>query len=60
MKGSLLRVGVLTLLATGLFYGEASAETGQVSSNSFSEEIQNVNPSFQTINTIVDGGSHKS
>src|SRR4051812_14764201 len=53
MRGSLLRVGVLTLLATGLFYGEASAETGQVSSNSLSEEIQNVNPSFQTINKLL-------
>ena len=38
MKVSLLRVGVLTLLASGLFYGGASAETGQVSSNYSDEE----------------------
>ena len=30
MRSSLLRVGVLTLFATGFLYGEASAETGQV------------------------------
>src|SRR6476469_9631996 len=53
MNASLLRVGVLTVLATGMFYGEASAETGQVSNNAISEEAQNVNPSFQTINKLL-------
>src|SRR4051812_30081538 len=53
MRVSLLRVGVVTVLATGLFYGEASAETGQVSSNSLSEENQYENPSFQTINQLL-------
>ena len=60
MKGSLLRIGVLTFLATGLFYGEAAAETGQVSSNSLSEESQNINPSFQRINELLTEAARKA
>ena len=60
MGSSLLRVGVLTLFATGLLYGEASAETGQVSSNSLMEESQNVNPSFQRMNELLTEAAIKA
>ena len=60
MKGSLLRIGVLTFLATGMFYGEAAAETGQVSSSSLSEENQNINPSFQRINELLTEAAIKA
>lgn len=54
MKSSVLKVGLVTCLATGLFYGEASAETGQagVSAASSSEVNQNV-LSFQAINLLL-------
>lgn len=53
MKVSLIRLGVVTALATGLFYGEASAETGKVSSSAYSEDINYGNPSFQKINELL-------
>ncbi|WP_338450115.1 S-layer homology domain-containing protein [Niallia oryzisoli] len=54
MKSSVLKVGLITCLATGLFYGEASAETGQAgeSVSSYSEVNQNV-LSFQVINKLL-------
>ena len=60
MKVFLLRVGVFAFLATGLFYGEASAESGKVYHNSLSEEKQYVNRSFSSNKPIVDGGSPRS
>ena len=54
MKFSLLRVGVLTCLATGMFYGEASAESEQISkSSSYSVAETNQNFSFQEINALL-------
>ncbi len=54
MKFSLLRVGVLTCLATGMFYGEASAESEQISkSSSYSVAETNQNLSFQEINELL-------
>ena len=53
MRVSLLRLGLVTALATGLIYGEASAETVKVSSGAYSEDINYVNPSFQKINELL-------
>ena len=54
MKFSLLRVGVLTCLATGMFYGEASAESEPISkSSSYSVAETNQNLSFQEINELL-------
>ncbi len=54
MKFSLLRVGVLTCLATGMFYGEASAESEPISkSSSYSVAETNQNLSFQEINALL-------
>ena len=54
MRFSLLRVGVLTCLATGMFYGEASAESEPISkSSSYSVAETNQNLSFQEINELL-------
>ena len=53
MKVSLLKLGVVTALATGLFYGEAAAETGNSFDSASSEITQNQNPTFREINEML-------
>ena len=54
MKGFILRVGVLTLLTTGLFYGEASAESEKdLSCEQYGAEVVNNRYSFQEVNTML-------
>ncbi|WP_338449582.1 S-layer homology domain-containing protein [Niallia oryzisoli] len=62
MKFSVLKVGVVTCLATGLFYDVASAETGQTlkSASSYNEVDQHVNPSLQEINKLLTSAALKA
>ncbi|KAB7706297.1 transglycosylase SLT domain-containing protein [Bacillus aerolatus] len=54
MKSVLLRAGLLTCITTGLFYGEASAETDWSSKcSSYGEIKPNENPSFQHVNCLL-------
>ena len=53
MKVSLLKLGVVTALATGLFYGVAFAETGNSFNGVSSEITQYQNPTFQEINEML-------
>ncbi len=54
MKLSLFKVGVVTCLAAGLFYGEVSAVSVQAAEYSSSGDVAlNVNPSFQEINRLL-------
>ncbi|MFK2827231.1 S-layer homology domain-containing protein [Bacillus sp. B190/17] len=54
MKSFLLKAGVLTCLATGIFHNEASAESDWASKCSRFGELQpNKNPSFQHINCLL-------
>ena len=54
MKGFILRVGVFAFLATGLFYGEASAESEKdLSCEQYGAEVVNDRYSFQEVNTML-------
>ncbi len=62
MRFSIVKVGVVSCIAAGLFCGVASAETGQTlnSASSYNDVTLNVNPSFQEINQLLTSAAIKA
>ncbi|KAA9015493.1 S-layer homology domain-containing protein [Niallia endozanthoxylica] len=62
MRFSIVKVGVVSCVAAGLFCGVASAETGQTlnSASSYNDVTLNVNLSFQEINQLLTSAAIKA